>query len=67
MKLELIRQVEADGNWFKIIGAGGWPFKCIRFNEENETEKRNEALAIFREIEDRATRLNIVILKSVEI
>jgi hypothetical protein len=67
MKLELLRTEETDGKWFKIIGAGGWPLKVIGFNDENELQKRNEILTAFDEIQERATKLNIVVLKSVEI
>jgi hypothetical protein len=67
MKLELVRTEEPDGKWFKILGAGGWPLKVLSFNDSNELAKRNEILEAFQEIQDRATSLKIVVLKSVEI
>jgi len=67
MKIELLRTEEADGNWYKILGANGWPLKVIKFNESDEETQKLKALEAYDEIVEKASNLKIIVLKSIEI
>lgn len=64
MKIKLVRTEEPDGKWFKITGAGEWPLKIIKFDDSNEMQKSDEASRAFDEIVEKATKLNITVIKS---
>lgn len=68
MKIKLIKTIEPDGKWYKVIaGDGGWPLKVYSYTDETETTVSAKAFIFFLDAIERAKMMNIETLTSIEI